>query len=284
MNFDFGKLGKLAGIGSHIHTIIDLVNLVTDIFNTGRKYEKETSPTATYREMLDEAIGVSTLQLLRNKLKAQGADVDALYEEMARYFKHNPVYIPAWRESLAAVSSIEARVEMLEELALASESEKDMLFQIMDQRHPIGKALYERFSKTHKTWKRMLAQDLSFEDAKSVRAFLNSLSWIQRSQFTLSIGALTSTEDRESVLNEVLAAYPNMEHMREIAIVRGLIKPSSFAGSAGKVVDFAKKLATPKPSSPADIKKAKKDCDEEWDKFKATVGKNPFCALKKLFS
>jgi len=271
---------KMLGYASHLHTIL---HILTDTFNTGRTFVKETSQTAAYQGMLDEAIGVNTLRLLREKLATENVDADALYEETARYFQRHPIYIPAWRKSLAAVSDVSARVEMLKEFVVGNEAEKDMLCQMVDQRHPVSKALYERLFNARKAWERMLAQELSLKDAERVRAFLNSLSWLERRQFELSIGALANTKDRESVLNEALAAYPDVEQMREIALIRGLIKPSSIGKTTEEVVSFAKKLATPQPYDPAELAREQALLQAERDATRAAFARNPFARLFRFF-
>lgn len=267
---------KVLEYGSHIRTIIELL---TDAFNTGRTYEKDKSPTEAYKKMLDEAIGLSTIALLRDALEADCANPDHVYQELANYFQRHPIYIPALRESLAAVPDAATRVQMLKELAIASEAEKDMLCQMMDQRHPIAKALYERYFKAERTWQHIISRELPLADTAKVREFLESLSWLQGQQFKLSVGALSNAEDHMAVLDEVLASHPDKVAMRETAIARGLIKPSVAGKAAGEVVRFATQLATPRPHDAAELARARLRTQQEKDATRSAFRNNPFYRL-----
>jgi len=274
---------KILEYGSHLSTVMQLV---TDAFHSGRTYERSTSPTESYKKMLDEMIGIRSIPLLRRELEAKGVNADQALTQTAEYFRRNPVYIPALRESLAACPSAEARVDTLFEFATASEEERGMICQIMDQRHPAAKMIYERIVKVSATWKHTLRHDLNLDQARRIREFLKSLSsWKQR-QFRLSIGALTNTDERRNVLMEVLFAHPDTAAMREIAVDRGLIKSGEdghLPEVVGKIFGFAKDLATPRPHTHGELARERALLRTEVAATRAALARNPLVRLFNIF-
>ncbi|PIR57378.1 MAG: hypothetical protein COU72_01315 [Parcubacteria group bacterium CG10_big_fil_rev_8_21_14_0_10_41_35] len=270
--------GKMLGWISHL----DFVSrFLTGAFSSGKsKDHSQQGVHEAYKQMADEAIDLTTHEQLNAELERDGYTTPEradIFHDMGKFFHEHRWFVDGFRESMAVITDLPTRIANLKHFALADDERRLFLCQQIDDRSGWARYLVDRFVEASRIWNRVI-RGMSLERAERLYTFLAQLPFMESRQFATSIGALKLESDRNACLDEVLAAHPNMERMREIAMVRGLIKPGVITLTGGRVVhgyrtleNFFNQIDTPEGKVRAATSRAKQVAEMNQDSQKLLV-------------